>query len=75
MMHEQKIPEPLNLSSEPGDDSPRLSVLLPVRNDGVNIRIMLKMLKAVVEVGFEVLVIHDHPDDDCIEVVAYFSFP
>jgi len=55
------------------NSDPQLSILLPVRNDGVNIRIMLKMIKAVVEVDYEVLVVHDHPDDDCIAVVAEFS--
>lgn len=51
------------------ENDPKLSVLLPVRNDGVNICIMLKMLKAVVEVPFEVLVIHDQSDDDSVEIV------
>jgi len=63
------VPESFGVSGELVKEGPRLSVLLPVRNDGVNIRIMLKMLQAVVEVDFEVLVIHDRPDDDCIEVV------
>lgn len=48
---------------------PKLTILLPVRNDGLNIRIMLKMLKAIVDVDFEVIVVHDQPDDDCIEIV------
>ncbi len=50
-------------------ESLKLSILLPVRNDGVNIPIMLKMLKAVVEVPHEVLVVHDTMDDDCVEVI------
>ena len=49
--------------------SPKLSILIPVLNEGINLRIMLKMLKAVVEVPCEVVVIHDTPDDDAIETV------
>ena len=36
-----------------------LSILLPVRNEGINLRTMLKMLAGMVEVSHEVLVIHD----------------
>ncbi len=46
-----------------------LSILLPVRNEGVNLKILLKILKAVVEIPHEVLVIYDHPDDDSVPVV------
>ncbi|MCP4710813.1 MAG: glycosyltransferase [Planctomycetes bacterium] len=47
----------------------KVSILIPVRNEGLNLRIMLKILKAVVEVPYEVLVIYDHPDDDSVPVV------
>ena len=47
-----------------------LSVLLPVRNEGVSLRIMLKMLRAMFEVPNEILVVYDRPDDDSIPVVA-----
>ena len=46
-----------------------LSILLPVRNEGVNLRIMVKILRAIVAVPYEVLVVHDTPDDDSIAVV------
>ena len=46
-----------------------LTVLLPVRNDGINLRVMLKMLRGMVEVPHEVLVVHDSSDDDDIAVV------
>jgi len=46
-----------------------LSILLPVRNEGVNLRIMLKILRAIVEEPHEVLVIHDTPEDDSIAIV------
>lgn len=41
---------------------------MPVRNEGVNIRIMLKILESVVEVPHEVLVVYDSPDDDSIPI-------
>lgn len=46
-----------------------LSVLIPVRNEGVNIKIVLKILNAFIEVPHEVLFIYDKPGDDCIEIV------
>jgi glycosyltransferase involved in cell wall biosynthesis len=46
-----------------------LSILLPVRNDGINLIIMLKILRAVVEEAHEVLVVYDSADDDSIPVV------
>ena len=39
----------------------KLSILIPVRNEGVNIRIMLKILKAVVSVTHEALIVYDDP--------------
>lgn len=50
-----------------------LSVLLPVRDEGVSLRIMLKMMRAMFEVPNEILVVYDKPDDDSIPVVAEFS--
>lgn len=47
-----------------------LTVLMPVRNEGINLRIMLKMLRAVVDVPYEVVIVHDTPDDDSVQVVA-----
>ena len=49
--------------------APRLSILLPVRNEGANLKLMLKVLEAVVEVPHEVLVVYDFPEDDSIPVV------
>lgn len=46
-----------------------LTVLLPVRNDGINLRVMLKMLKGMVQVPHEVLVVHDEAEDDDVGVV------
>jgi dolichol-phosphate mannosyltransferase len=47
---------------------PQLSILLPVRNEGINLQLMLKILRAVVDVPHEVLVIHDDVQDDSIAV-------
>ncbi len=46
-----------------------LSILIPVRNEGINVRIMLRILSAVVDVPHEVLVVHDTTEDDSIPVV------
>ena len=46
-----------------------LSILLPVRNEGINLKLMLKILRAVAEESHEVIVIHDTSDDDSIPVV------
>jgi glycosyltransferase involved in cell wall biosynthesis len=47
----------------------KLSILLPVRNEGINLRIMVKLLKAMVEVPHEVLIVYDFPEDDSIPVI------
>lgn len=47
----------------------KLSILLPVRNEGINLRIMLKILQAVVDFSHEVLVVVDSPDDETIPTV------
>jgi dolichol-phosphate mannosyltransferase len=51
------------------DGKTLLSILLPVRNEGINLKIMLKILKAVLEVPHEVLVICDDDSDTSIPVV------
>lgn len=48
----------------------KLSILMPVRNEGVNIRIILKILKAVIEVPYEILIVYDDPNDDAIPTVS-----
>ncbi len=58
MIKESEIKQPVELT-----------VLMPVRNEGLNLRIMLKMLRAVVDVPCEVLVVHDTAEDDSLEVV------
>jgi len=46
----------------------KLSVIMPVRNEGVNLKIMLQILNAIVEVPHEVLIVYDNLDDDSIPV-------
>ena len=46
-----------------------LTILLPVRNEGINLKIMLQILNAVIEEKHEVLVVVDSSDDTSIEVV------
>jgi len=55
----------------------KLSILIPVKNEGISIGIMLKFLKAVVEIPHEVLIIYDDPADDTIPVVkkAQLKYP
>lgn len=56
--------EPTNLT---------LTILLPVRNEGINLKIMLKILRAVVAEDHEVLVVVDSIDDTSLEVVHKIS--
>ncbi len=45
-----------------------LTILLPVRNEGLNLKIMLKILRSVLEVEHEVIVVVDDPKDTSIPV-------
>src|SRR2546427_3453037 len=62
-------------ATTPSDAKPKtdrcrmLSILMPVRNEGINLRIMLKILRAVVDVPHEVLIVYDREDDDSGPVV------
>jgi dolichol-phosphate mannosyltransferase len=53
--------------------TPVLTILMPVKNDGLNLTIMLKILKAVVDVPHEVLVVVDRADDNSLTVVDTMS--
>src|SRR5262245_5596063 len=46
----------------------KLSLLLPVRNEGLNLKILLKILRAVVDCEHEVLIVYDREDDDSAPV-------
>lgn len=47
----------------------KLSVVLPVRNEGINLEILIKIMEALLEFPHEFLVVHDFPDDDSVPVV------
>ena len=61
--------EPLDADNPTPQERVILSILLPVRNEGINLRIMVKLLKAMVEVPHEVLIVYDSPDDDSIGII------
>ncbi len=42
---------------------------MPVLNEGINLKMMLKILKATIEVSHEVLIVYDIPGDDSIPIV------
>jgi len=63
------LAEPLDAVNPPKPETVTLSILLPVRNEGINLRIMVKLLKAMVEVPHELLIVYDFPDDDSIAVI------
>jgi dolichol-phosphate mannosyltransferase len=64
------MPTPDAEAAESAEPVPHyLSILLPVLNEGINLRIMLKILRATVSVRHEVLVVCDSLDDDSIPVV------
>ncbi len=46
---------------------PKLSILLPVRNEGMNIALMVKILDAAIEIPFESLIIYDFLEDTSVE--------
>lgn len=48
---------------------PVVSIVMPVRNEGLNLRIMLKILNAIVDVSHEVLVVVDERNDASVPVV------
>ncbi len=50
-------------------EPPKLTILLPVRNDGVSLSVMLRILQAALVEPYEVVVVYDFPEDDSIETV------
>jgi len=44
----------------------QLSILIPVRDEALNIPILLKLLTAAVETPHEVLIIYDYPEDNSV---------
>jgi dolichol-phosphate mannosyltransferase len=50
----------------------KLSILLPVRGEGVNLQIMVRILTACLDIPYEVLVIYDDPTDGSISTLDSF---
>ena len=50
-------------------DKIKLSIVIPVLNEGVNLKILLPILEAVVEIPHEVLIVYDITKDDSIPAV------
>jgi len=50
-------------------DSPRLSILIPVRNEQATVGVALKVLEALVDTSHEVLVVYDFPEDTTVPEV------
>jgi glycosyltransferase involved in cell wall biosynthesis len=48
---------------------PKLSLVIPVRNETLNLKIMVKVLDAAVEVPHEVVVIYDSLEDESVAVL------
>lgn len=44
----------------------KISIVMPVRNEGVNLRMILKIINALMETPYEALVVYDSPGDDSI---------
>lgn len=59
------------------NEPPVLTILLPVRNEEMNLRVMLRIIRTMVEAHHELLVIHDTVDDKSVPVVkeAQPSYP
>jgi dolichol-phosphate mannosyltransferase len=51
------------------NESPVLSVVVPVRNDAPSVEVMVPILSAVIGVPNEVLVVYDDPQDTCVPVI------
>jgi glycosyltransferase involved in cell wall biosynthesis len=51
------------------NDRALLTVLLPVRNETMNLRVMLRILRAVLAMPHEIIVVFDSETDDSIAVV------
>lgn len=54
-------------------DKPKLSILIPVRNEGINLRIMLRILQVATDASREILIVYDEDGDDSIIVAGEFQ--
>ena len=49
--------------------NPTLSILLPVRNEGINIKLMLKILDTILDVSHEIVIVYDDKSDNTIPAI------
>ncbi|MFT6765279.1 MAG: dolichol-phosphate mannosyltransferase [Alteromonas naphthalenivorans] len=52
---------------------PKLSIVVPVFNEGDSLKIILKIFKALVDIDHELLITYDIPEDNSIPVVKAFE--
>jgi glycosyltransferase involved in cell wall biosynthesis len=52
-----------------------LTVLIPAKNEGVHLSILLRILPAIVTVDHEILIVHDDESDNCVPVVKRMANP
>tara|TARA_B100000029_G_C17484227_1_gene926626 strand:+ start:520 stop:1326 length:807 start_codon:yes stop_codon:yes gene_type:complete len=55
--------------TEEAKAQPELSILIPVRNETLNLRIMIRIINAALRCPHEILVIYDDPEDESIAVI------
>ncbi len=48
----------------------KLTIVMPVRNEGANLKMTLKIINALMELPYEILVAYDSQDDNSIAVAA-----
>ncbi len=53
--------------------TPKVSFLIPVKNESANLKIILQILEATIEIPSEILVVYDSPEDDSIPVVQHLQ--
>jgi dolichol-phosphate mannosyltransferase len=68
-----RSPDPLEPQALPATATPArtalLTVLLPVRNEEMNLKVMLRVIRTVLDHPHELLVVHDTLDDRSVPVV------
>jgi len=47
----------------------KLSVVMPVLNEGANLKVILPMLRSLIDASYEVLIVYDMPNDNSIPIV------
>jgi glycosyltransferase involved in cell wall biosynthesis len=55
------------------DNTPKLSIILPVRNEAESLRIMVPVLEVNVEVPHEILVVYDFPQDTSVSAAKWLK--